>query len=479
MDARSLTYESKVDAPPPRGWAALGELLRLAGPTIVQMASYTVMQFLDTWMLSLLGTVEPTAAGNASLFSWSFIGFGVGVLFCVNTLVSQSFGQKDYAACGRYMWQGVWFGVMFAAVALPVIPFARPLFQALGHEPRLAGLEAQFFSITVAAAVIKLSAVSFGQFLLAINRPWMVLAAAVCGVSANAIVNCFLVLGWYGAPKLSVAGAAIGTNVGVTVELLVLAAIALRARTRAEFNTLDWRPRRAPLLTLLKIGLPSGGQVVADVLAWTLFTVWVMAPFGTEAMAANNFVFRYLSVSFMPAFGISTAVTALVGRYIGAGDFETARHRAHLGFWVAMVYMVSCGAAYVIWRNELIMLFSREPAVLAVGATLLVFAGLYQLFDALYIIYNGALRGAGDTMVPFLTTAGLCWTITVLGGWAVSRYWPGLGPAGPWWAATLYGAVLGAFMFARFVRGKWATIRLESVGRGDKVRGFAEVGGMQ
>src|SRR3954465_5599592 len=68
----------------------LRELLLLAGPTIAQMASYTVMQFLDTWMLSRLGTAEPTAAGQASLFAWSFIGFGVGVLFCVNTLVSQS-----------------------------------------------------------------------------------------------------------------------------------------------------------------------------------------------------------------------------------------------------------------------------------------------------------------------------------------------------------------------------------------------------
>ena len=45
-----------------------------------------------------------------------------------------------------------------------------------------------------------------------------------------------------------------------------------------------------------------------------------MAAFGTKGMAANHFVFRYMSVSFMPAFGISVAVTALVGRYIGRGQ---------------------------------------------------------------------------------------------------------------------------------------------------------------
>src|SRR5688572_17647957 len=75
----------------------LAELLLLALPTIAQMASYTVMQFGDTWMLSVLGVREPTAAGNAGIFAWTIIGFGFGVLMCVNTLVSQNYGQKDYA----------------------------------------------------------------------------------------------------------------------------------------------------------------------------------------------------------------------------------------------------------------------------------------------------------------------------------------------------------------------------------------------
>src|SRR5262245_47696462 len=63
------------------------ELLFLALPTIAQMASYTVMQFGDTWMLAVLGVKEPTAAGNAGIFAFSIIGFGWGVLMCVNTLV--------------------------------------------------------------------------------------------------------------------------------------------------------------------------------------------------------------------------------------------------------------------------------------------------------------------------------------------------------------------------------------------------------
>ena len=86
-----------------------------------------------------------------------------------------------------------------------------------------------------------------------------------------------------------------------------------------------------------------------------------------------------------------------------------------------------------------------------IGATLLVFAAIYQFFDAMYIVYNGALRGAGDTFVPAVATAVLCWSITVVGGLVIARTMPRFGPAGPWTAATVYGAILGIFMYTRFV----------------------------
>jgi MATE family multidrug resistance protein len=106
--------------------------------------------------------------------------------------------------------------------------------------------------------------------------------------------------------------------------------------------------------------------------------------------------------------------------------------------------------------------FTKEPDVLTMGATILIFAGIYQCFDAMYIVYNGALRGAGDTFVPAVATAALCWTITVLGGFVVARRAPQLGPVGPWLAATGYGIILGVFMYFRFRRGAWRRIRLNS-----------------
>ncbi len=196
-------------------------------------------------------------------------------------------------------------------------------------------------------------------------------------------------------------------------------------------------------------------------LAWSLFVTWVLAQFGTVAMAANTFMFRYMVVSFMPAFGCATAVTALVGRYIGMGRPDIAEQRANLGFLVTAAYMLGCGLLFFLGRHQLIAVFSNDPEVQRVGATLLSFAAVYQFFDALYIVYNGALRGAGDTLVPAVATGVLCWGITVFGGYAIARMLPQLGPAGPWMVATIYGVILGVFMYSRFRAGGWKKIHLE------------------
>src|SRR5438105_11805762 len=149
----------------------LKELMKLAGPTIAQMLSYTAMMFIDTLMLSRVGDDAAAAAGTAGLFSFALISFGFGVLMLVNALVSQSFGRKDYAECGRYLWQGIWWAIGFAILILPLIPFMSKVFVLLGHESHLAALEGTYFRIVIAASITKLVSTAVGDFLLAINRP--------------------------------------------------------------------------------------------------------------------------------------------------------------------------------------------------------------------------------------------------------------------------------------------------------------------
>jgi MATE family multidrug resistance protein len=470
-----VDYETPADAG--AGTAAarrpIVELLALALPTIAQMGSYTVAQFIDTYMLSHVGDAEATAVGMAGLVSFTVISFGFGVMMLVNAMVSQSVGKGDHRACGQFMWQGVWSGLLIGLAVLPIAFLGGPLFRALGHPPQLAHLEGQFFQTTVAFAALKLCGMALEQFMLAVRRPNLVLLAAVAGVCCMVPFNYVFIYGHYGMPKLGVVGAAWGLNLAVTVEGGIIALFIACSSLRTTYHCGDWRLRIDKLKVLLTKGIPSGVQVVSEVAAWSLFTAWVIGGFfSTQAMAANTYMFRYMTVSFMPAFGLSTAVTAMVGRYIGMGRTDLAKARAHLGFKVATVYMITCGLFFFFGRRWLMEVFTHDPVVIEIGSTLLILAGVYQLFDAMYILYIGGLRGAGDTFVPAVVVATLCWTVVVGGGFLIAKFLPQLGIVGPWLAAMSYGLVIGFFLMIRFTRGDWKAVRLDEPDGSANVQGL-------
>src|SRR5262249_9788805 len=154
--------------------------------------------------------------------------------------------------------------------------------------------------------------VAFSQYMLATNRPNLVLLSSIIAVSANAVAAYAMLFGRLGVKPMGVLGAAYGQAIGVTVEMLTLVLFSLwNPALRARYNALDWRPRLGEMRTLVRIGFGSGLQFFVEVTAWSLFANWVFGILGERAMEANSFMFRYLASTFMPAFGLSSAVTAL------------------------------------------------------------------------------------------------------------------------------------------------------------------------
>lgn len=447
----------------------------IAIPTILQMASYTVQQFTDIFMLSKVSDNHATAAGTGGIVTFCFISFGFGILMLVNAMAGQAFGAKKFSECGQHLWQGIWMGAGYGLVLMPFLLLGERVFSLFGHSPELLRLETTYFQISMTFLIVKMLAVAVGQFLLAVDRPNIVLLSAATGVIVNIFANYVLIYGHFGVPAYGIAGAAWGTNIGVSVELLILCVVAFGPKVRRAYNSLAWRFDRPKFVELLKIGVPSGFQVTGDVLAWTIFLVGVMSLYGEEALAANNYMIQYMKVSFMPAFGFGTAVSVLVARYVGAGEPQTARHRAHLGFKIAATYMILCGLAFVFVSGPLMRVFTTDPEIIRIGKVLFIFCAIYQLFDAMFIVYSNALRGVKDTFWPSLVQITLCWTMVVGGGMLMARLKPEWGVGGPWTIGAVYGMILGAYLFARFHTGRWQHAKVTEEPRGFDVTTVAAV----
>ena len=160
---------------------------------------------------------------------------------------------------------------------------------------------------------------------------------------------------------------------------------------------------------ILRIGIAAGATFALDLGSWAIFVSFVIGKFGADVLAGNNAATSFMQLSFMPAYGLSIGLTALVGRYIGQGDYRAAKRRAYLGMACACCYMTLMGAVFYIFRRPLIGLFRHEPEVIAAGSLILTYIPLFQFADAFGIVSAGALKGAGDTRFPAVAQIVFAW----------------------------------------------------------------------
>jgi multidrug resistance protein, MATE family len=468
-------FELRPDEP----GAGLREVLRLSLPAALTMLGPMLIRFVDAIMVSQLGgDTGPwclNAQGVAAMTAFSVESFFVGLISVLNTFVGQSLGAGRLDRCGRYAWSALWACLLPAAVEASLALFAGPIFRLYGHPEHLFVREVMYFRYMVLAAFLTLPGNVLETFLFGVQRPGIVFLVSLVTNAVNIVANYALVFGHWGFPRLELQGSALASVTAWTVRLAMLLGVFLSGSIARQFGTRrNLRPDAGCVRDLLRVGWPAGVAFVNDVFPWTLFQNSIVAVFGEAHLAATAIAFRYIPLSFMPAIGISAATTAIAGRYIGMGRPDLARKRTHTALRLALVYMGLCGLVMGLFGEPLMRFFIQlDPAaggeaaatalraqIISVGRWVMVCAAFFQLFDAIGIVYSGALRGAGDTRWPMIVLVCLSWGLVAGGGYAMARLFPSLGSIGPWLAGSAYVVCLGAAMAWRFESGAWAKIRL-------------------
>ena len=465
------------------------EFMTVAGPTVATMTSYTMMTFVDKWLVSRLGPEYIGAQGNGGLVAWVPQSIAIGVFNVVNTYVAQNMGAGRPERGPAYAWNAIWIAIAYWLVV--IIPFAMllPYLFALARiDPHQAGLATEYGQILLFGAVLSMCTRAVSQFFYGMHRASVVMTAGITANIVNLLVGAVLVfgngpipadLGMFGrcigavgtyldiAPR-GIRGSAEGTVIATAVECAIPLWVFLSPRLNTLYKTrAAWRFSWPHTRDILKLGWPNGLMFGNEMICWGFFMVYLVSHFGPQHASAGWIAHQYMSLSFMPAVGISVAATAVVGKYMGMKRPDIAEKRAWLGVKLAMVYMGLCAVAFILFRAPLTRFFIEKGAtpeqvaeLVRLGSAMLIAAACFQLFDAMAMVFSGALRGAGDTVFPGVATVVASWTIIVLGGLGIIHFFPGLGSIGPWIAAALYIAVLAVLLLGRFMTGKWKSIKL-------------------
>lgn len=443
-------------------WAGLREVLTMAWPIVLGSLSFTFMQFVDQYMVSWLGIEALAAVGSSGIWAATMAFFFVGVAGCVSTFVAQSLGRGDPENCSSFTWQGIYVSLAAGMVAVCIWPVSPFLFAAMGHSSEVTRLEVIYFQIRLFGYIFIGWQAALAAFFQATNKPVIPMCVALVANVVNVILDYGLIFGHFGMPEWGIGGAAAATVIALIIQVVLLQWIFMSDAVHAKYRsrtTFRFDLRKAK--DLVKIGWPSGMSGVLDIASWAVFISFIVGQFGTTQLAAQNAAINFMHLQFLPAVGLSHAVTPIVGHWIGRGNYAVARARTYTAVKIGIVYMLVVGAVLATFGNELIGVFSDDPEVRAVGHMLLIFAAIFAGFDAISIVITGALRGAGDTR--FIMVA------LLIGSYGVSlplAYFfaviLGLKAIGAWIGATIYIILLSGVFLARFKGTTWEKIQIFS-----------------
>ena len=463
----------------------LKQLIQLSIPAVLAQISSIIMQYIDAAMVGSLGAAATAAIGLVSSTTWLFGGLCVSAATGFSVQVAQLIGAENEREARDVLRQAILCTLLFGlTVSMVGIGISSRLPVWLGGAEEIRRNASRYFLIyacALPAAQMRHTAGSALQCSGDMKVPSR-LNIMMCGL--DVIFNSLLIFPTrqLSLPGISVTvpgagmgvtGAALGTALAEAVTaVLMLYAVCFRSKRLRLFGRRQscaaqvdvpcdetvkdplqeaFRFRPKCLRTAICLALPMAFEHTIMCGAHIAETR-IVAPLGTVSVAANSLAVTAESLCYMPGSGIGTAATTLVGLNIGAGRPEQARRYANLAVCLGAAVMACTGGLMFLCAPLMFSLLTPDAAIRALGVKVLRIEAFAEPLFAVSIVTAGALRGAGDTLIPSLINLASMWGVRIT---AASLLAPRLGLVGVWIAMCGELCVRGLMFLVRLLRGKW------------------------
>jgi MATE family multidrug resistance protein len=430
----------------------LQAMLALAAPVVLGELGWMAQNIVDTIMVGKLGpaAIGAVALGNAVYYTPSLFGFGL--LLGLDTLVAQAYGRADHEDCHRWLAQGVYLSFLVTPILMLLIWLASFGFNPFGIAPEVAGPAASYLRILNWGTLPLLLYAGIRRYLQAVGDVHVITITYVAANLLNWLGNWVLIYGKWGFPALGVDGSALSTLIARIAMAAALLGFAWRyERKRGHPLFRHWAgPSAARIKQLFRLGAPAAGQILLEVGAWNLATL-AAGKLTPVELATHQIALNYASLTYMVPLGVASAAAVSVGRAVGAGDAARARRAGWMALGLGTAFMLMAAVVFLVAPGPLIALYTRDPAVMAIGPSLLGLAAAFQVFDGIQTVSTGALRGLGETRIPMLANLAGYWALGLPLGLVLcfALHW---GIYGLWIGLTVALVVIAAILILRWRR---------------------------
>jgi len=380
-------------------------LLKTTGFMLVTMVFQTLYFLIDLYWVGRLGTEAVAAVGIAGNLSFLVLALtqmlGVGT----TTVVSHAVGRKEPAQAAMLFNQSQVLAMVTGAAFLVVgLAFRSAYSTAMGADADTARLSNEYLLWFIPALALQFALVAMGSALRATGnfKPGMIVSTA--SVILNMVLAPFLIFGWGTGHPFGVAGAAISSLISIVVALVWFTTYFFKPESYLHFNVALWKPRFADWRRMLAIGLPAGFEF-AMMAVYLGFVYAITRPFGAAAQAGFGIGQRIVQAGFMPVVALGFAVAPVAGQNFGARLPERVKATFKDASLMAAAVMLVFAIASHIAPAALVGIFTKDPAVIAVGEEYMRIVSWNYVASGLIFVASSMFQAMGNTLPSLIASA--------------------------------------------------------------------------
>lgn len=403
-------------------------IVRFALPLLIGNLLQQLYNVTDSIIVGQFLGKEALAAVSASFFIYYFIiSLVIGVGSGTSVVVSQFFGAKQYDKVQR-AFSSFFIFMLVAGIVLSIagIIFAEPIFRLTNTPEEVIPDAVAYFRIYIGGTFLFVTFNSIISILRGVGESVRPMIFIFITTILNIVLDLLFIVGFH----WGIEGAARATVIAQGIGMCIALGYVNNTHPLLSIKKQDLLFDMKLFKEGLKIGLPTSVQQCAIALG-LIALLGIVNSFGTDTLTAYGAAGKIDTIITQAVLTLSGALAAFCGQNIGAGRFDRVRKGLRFTMLVNVIFSLITFTAIYFFGEEMMRAFTNDPAVIAIGKEYLLIIGGFFIVHGGLNIYNGALRGAGDTIFTMATSLLCLWLIRIPLAYQLSAWY---GRQGIWWA---------------------------------------------
>lgn len=429
----------------------------LAVPMILELVMESLFAVVDIFFVGKLGPSAIATVGLTETYLFLLYSIAMGLSTAVTAIVARRIGEKDKEKAGITAVQAIFIATIVSVpFAVAGIFFSRDLLVLMGADAWTLQYGVPYTQWMLGGnAVIMLLFMINGIFRGAGDASIAMRVLWIANI-INMMLDPLLIFGWGPFPQLGIEGAAIATNIGRGVGVVLQIWFLLKGGKHIRVLKSYFKLNAEIIIKIIKTSLGGVGQMIIAMTSW-IFIIRIISAYGSEAVAGTTIALRIMMFTMMPAWGMSNAAATLVGQNLGAKQPE----RAEKSVWITgswnMIFLIAVAVVYFVMSDRLVGFFTDDQTVVSIGSRWLRIVSYSYFVYGWFMVASQAFNGAGDTITPTKINFVFFWLIEIPLSYIMAKSLD-MGYIGVFWAIFIAETAVGLFTLWLFSRGKWKNI---------------------